>query len=185
MRTMKLAALLLAAVLLLAGCGGKNEKTDAPKEAPAASAPSAEPAAAKPEASAEGDGWYFEKDGVKVYMNVPAEPVIKALGEYKNSYEAPSCAFDGMDVVYSYPGFEILTYEKGGEATVSGVVLRDDTVETAEGLFIGSDQAAVENAYGKLADGANNLRVTKGSCELLIILTDGYVSSIQYIALAD
>ena len=130
-----------------------------------------------------GDGWVFEQNNVQITMNAPAAPILEKLGAYTSSYEAPSCAFDGMDIVYSYGGFDLLTYSEGGaEAKVSGVVLRDDSVATKEGLFIGSDKIAVENTYGKMEEGAGSLRVTKGNCELLIILTDGYVSSIQYIA---
>jgi len=184
MKKILLTALLLAAILNLSACGSKTEKSAAPAEAPSAAPAAAEPGKTADTAPEE-DSWYFEKDGVKVFMNVPAEPVIQALGEYRNSYEAPSCAFDGMDVVYTYPGYEILSYEQEGEAAISGVVLRDDTVETAEGISIGSDAAAVEEVYGKLEEGATNLRVTKGNCELLIILTEGSVSSIQYIALAE
>ena len=124
--------------------------------------------------------YYFQKGDVKITMYVPSAPIVEALGQYRSSYEAPSCAFDGMDVIYSYPGFDLMTYVKNGEGIISGVVLRDDTVETIEGISIGSDKAAVEKAYGKFDDGANSLKIIKGSCELLIILTDGAVSSIQY-----
>ena len=86
-----------------------------------------------------------------------------------------------MDVVYTYPGFEVLTYVMDGEAKISGVVLRDDTVETAEGVCIGSSKADVQAAYGSIEEGAASLRMTKGNCELLVILTDDAVSSIQYL----
>ena len=48
--------------------------------------------------------------------------------------------------------------------------------------MIGSDIDAVEKAYGDVTDGANNLTVSKGNSELLIIFKDGVVSSIQYTA---
>ena len=168
--------LIAAAAMAFAGCSGSN--TDS-----TAQSAGSQVTAATGASEAAGDGWVFKKGDVTISMNAPAAPVLEKLGEAKNSYEAPSCAFDGMDTVYSYAGFDLLTYSAGGaEAKVSGVVIRDDSVETPEGLFIGSDRAAVENTYGKMDDGANSLRVTKGNCELLIILTDGSVSSIQYIA---
>ena len=168
----------LALSYAFAGCSS-TETTASQSDSTQASTAASGAGADSQDASA---NWYFDLDGVKIFMNAPAAPVLSALGEAKSSYEAPSCAFDGMDVVYSYPGFDLLTFSNGGDAIVSGVVLRDDTVTTVEGLFIGSDTAAVENTYGKVEDGANNIRVQKGNCELLVILTDGYVSSIQYIA---
>ena len=39
--------------------------------------------------------YYFEVKGVKVEMKADAEAVLKALGSYKSSYEAPSCALIG------------------------------------------------------------------------------------------
>lgn len=170
--------LAIAATLAIAMTGCSKSGTEG-SEASNADTPAVTQGADQPA----GDGWVFEKDGVQITMNAPAAPILEKLGAYTSSYEAPSCAFDGMDIVYSYGGFDLLTYSEGGaEAKVSGVVLRDDSVTTKEGLFIGSDLIAVENTYGKVEDGANNLRVTKGNCELLVIITDGYVSSIQYIA---
>ena len=169
----KLIAILLALVLVLglAACGGGN--------APANNG-SKENTVPSGNDKSGAEDYYFQKGDLKIHMQDPAAPVLEKLGQAKSSYEAPSCAFDGMDVIYSYPGFDLMTYVKDGQGIVSGVVLRDDTVETIEGICIGSDKAAVEKAYGKFADGANNMKVVKGSCELLVILTDGAVSSIQY-----
>lgn len=169
-------AILATFAVAVAGCSSSSSESTAASNGDT-------PAVTQEQGQAAGDGWVFENNGVQITMNAPAAPILEKLGAYTSSYEAPSCAFDGMDIVYSYGGFDLLTYSAGGaEAKVSGVVLRDDSVTTKEGLFIGSDKAAVESTYGKMEDGANNLRVTKGNCELLVILTDGYVSSIQYIA---
>ena len=179
MKKLSIIATCMALALSFAFAGCSSTETTAASDSTQASATSSAADAGSQDASA---NWYFDCNGTKIFMNAPAAPVLSALGEAKSSYEAPSCAFDGMDVVYSYPGFDLLTFSNGGDAIVSGVVLRDDTVTTVEGLFIGSDTAAVENTYGKVEDGANNIRVQKGNCELLVILTDGAVSSIQYIA---
>ena len=168
--------LIAACAMAFTACSGSNTNSSAQGS-------DASQATAASQGESQGSGWVFKSGDVEIAMNAPAAPIIEKLGQAKSSYEAPSCAFDGMDVVYSYAGFDLLTYTSDGkDAKVSGVVLRDDSVETPEGLFIGSDKAAVENTYGKMEDGANNLRITKGNCELLIILTDGAVSSIQYIA---
>ena len=165
------AVILILMLICLTACGRGTQKNGA----------NAEKTASPQETAQQEAGWYFEKGDVKIEIGAKAEPILKALGDPKSSYEAPSCAFDGMDVIYTYPGFEVLTYVMDGEAKISGVVLRDDTVETAEGICIGSSKADVEAAYGKIEEGATSLQVTRGSCELLVILTDDAVSSIQYL----
>ena len=129
--------------------------------------------------------YYFEVKGVKVEMKADAEAVLKALGSYKSSYEAPSCAFDGMDKIYSYGAYDILTYTADGKDFISGVVLRDDTVETPEGIAIGSKAEDVKKAYGDFEKDATSATYTSENCKLLIIFENGVVTSIQYIALVE
>ena len=171
----KLITVILALILVLslAACGDGGGSTPANNSSGGNTTPSGND-------KNNAEDYYFQKGDLKIHMKDPAAPILEKLGEAKSSYEAPSCAFDGMDVIYSYPGFDLMTFVNNGEGIISGVVLRDDTVETVEGIYIGSDKAAVEKAYGKLEDGANNMKLVKGSCELLIIFTDGVVSSIQY-----
>ena len=125
--------------------------------------------------------YYFKAGDVKVEMKADAEAVLKALGSYKSSYEAPSCAFDGMDKIYSYGGYDILTYTMDGKDFISGVVLRDDTVETPEGIAIGSKLDDVKKKYDAKEEGSS-INVYSDNCRLLIIFDNGVVSSIQYIA---
>ena len=172
-RVSVLLALLLALAMVFTACGGGNT-------APADNSGSKNNTAPSGNDKNSSEDYYFQKGDLKIHMQDPAAPILEKLGQAKSSYEAPSCAFDGMDVIYSYPGFDLMTYVKDGNGIISGVVMRDDTVETIEGISIGSDKAAVEKAYGKFEEGSNSLKLIKGSCELLVILTDGAVSSIQY-----
>ncbi len=177
MKKLLLTLLLATAILTFAACGSSK----APNADSSAKQEAAQDSGAE-EAPTGDASWYFQKGDVKIEMNAPAEPILKALGESQSSYEAPSCAFDGMDVVYTYAGFEVLTYVENEKAVISGVVLRDDTVETAEGICIGSSKADVESAYGKkFEDGSTTLEMIKGNCQMLVILEDDTVSSIQYL----
>ena len=123
----------------------------------------------------------FKSGSATIAMKAEAEPLLKALGAYKNSYEAPSCAFDGMDKIYSYGGFDLMTYAQKDKDLVSGVVLRDDTVETPEGIAIGSKLEDVRKKYNAKEEGSS-INVYSENCRLLIIFDNGVVSSIQYIA---
>lgn len=171
MKRIILSLLIILMLLSLATCG-KKETED--------TGTATNQTTKEQETKRKDEGWYFKKGDVRVEMNAPADPIIAALGDYKSAYEAPSCAFEGMDVVYTYPGFEVLTHVVEGKARISGVVLRDDTVETIEGICIGSSKEEAEAAYGKIKEGASSLQISKGNTELLVIVTDGVVSSIQY-----
>ena len=182
MKKLLVSLLIATTVFAFAACGSDSQK--APEGQTSAKQEDAQGSAQDDaqDAPAAADTWYFQKDDVKIEMKAPADPLIEALGEYQDSYEAPSCAFDGMDVVYTYAGFEVLTYVENDTAIISGVVLRDDTVETLEGICIGSSKADVEAAYGqKFEEGSTTLELNKGNSQLLIILTDDVVSSIQYL----
>lgn len=173
--SLKRVCLLLAAALLLslglAACGGGSSNN---------STPGGNNGGGNKEA-----GWVFKKGSVTVAMFDDADAVIKALGQYKSQYEAESCAFDGKDVIYSYPGYDILVFQEKDRNVISGVILRDDTVETPEHISIGSTVAEVEKAYGKFEPNTTSLRLDKGNCQLLILTDNGKVIHIQYIALVE
>ena len=165
-RIMVLTAILVVLAVVLCGCEkGSNDTTPFPNTSPNTK------------------DFVFKSGSTTIAMNVEAAPILKSLGEYKSSYEAPSCAFDGMDKIYTYNGFELLTYTVKDVDYVSGVVIRDDTVETPEGITIGSKPEDVKKAYGEFEKDATSANYYTDNCRLLIIFTDGVVSSVQYIAI--
>ena len=183
--------IIAALALSLTACGSKNENTTAAgdngakadvttAQADTVTENTEQASEAVTEGGQTSENWFFKKGDVTIELNAPAEPIIQALGTAQNTYEAPSCAFDGMDVIYVYPGYEVLTYANDDKSVISGVVLRDDTVATPEGAYIGMSQADVENLYGQKAAGVSSLQIDKGNCTLLFIFSDEKVSSIQY-----
>lgn len=176
---MKKLAVLFAAMLILVGCGGGEEETTKAAETTGAAA---ETTAA--EASTGADAFVFEANGVSVAMNAEAASVVEALGEAKNYFESESCAFKGLDKEYTYNGFVLKTYPMDDVDYVSSITLMDDTVETPEGICIGSSLDDVKAAYG---DGGSETtcQYEKGDSKLLIILDGGVVTSIQYLAITE
>ena len=175
-------------LLALAGCG--QEKTENTGSTAAVTTAEIKEASTEKadatEAGTEADtsaNWYFKKGDLMIEMGAPAEPVVKALegSLIKEPFESPSCAFDGMDIAYSYPGFELYAFRDNGKDVITQVVLRDDTVETPEGIYIGSKKADVDKAYSSYGSAnGNHYTLKKGNCTLLIILNEDVVSSIQY-----
>lgn len=178
-------ALVMAAMLLTTACG--NNERVIPGEVNNGSAgtgqqgtegngdtnPAVEDQTAK--------GYLFvSPGGVTVQIDAPAESVVEALGEY-SYYEAPSCAFQGLDKIYTYNSFEVDTYPQDGKDYISAVIFKDDSISTPEGVAIGDSRARMEEAYG--ANGAEEggkVVYSKDGMKLCFILQDDQIISIEY-----
>ena len=126
-------------------------------------------------------GYLFTVDGVAIGMDMEAVNLKELLGEPKNYFEAQSCAFNGMDKMYTYDHFEIDTYFDDKTDRVRTIVFLDDMVKTDEGVYIGMTKADMENAYGTdyTVDGSSCI-YTKDGMTLVFILNGETISSIQY-----
>ena len=167
-----LAVTMLAATLLV-GCGGDDSSSDS----------SANSSTSQDKAY---DGFSFELKGEKVELNAEMAPLVDALGDADNYFESESCAFQGLDKVYTYGSVVITTYPENEVDYVYSIELKDDTVETAEGVYIGASKDDVITAYGDGAeDTGSALIYTKGESQLNFMLNGDVVSSIVYLAITE
>ncbi|AGC68648.1 hypothetical protein Cst_c16640 [Thermoclostridium stercorarium subsp. stercorarium DSM 8532] len=126
-------------------------------------------------------GYYFEYKGVEIGINDEAAPIIEALGEPMNYFEAPSCAFEGMDKIYSYSGFEFTTYTKDGKDYIASLVFLDDTVTTREGITLNATLDDVIATYGSdYEQSFSKYSYSDGNCVLSFIIENGEVVSVEY-----
>ena len=84
------------------------------------------------------DGYSFTFDNIKISLNEEATSILESLGEPIEQFQAPSCAFQGTDIFYLYPGFELSTYPLEDLHYISTIDFIDDSVSTENGLRIGS-----------------------------------------------
>lgn len=187
MKNKKLTALLLVATLTicLAGCGSAD--TDSSTEADTTSQEAATaPEATETEADTEATGYVFYYNGVTIYAGQDMSEIEDALGDPVDYFEAESCAFQGMDKTYTYNSVIITTYPDGDKDYVYTIQLKDDTVETAEGVCIGDTTESVVSAYGESeTDSDTALVYDKDNCELTFIMDEGVVSDITYAAIVE
>lgn len=123
----------------------------------------------------------FSYNGTAITLGAEAAPILDALGEPRSYTEEPSCAFDGMDKTYFYGSFYLSTYPMDGGDHIYRIWFVDDSVETEEGIRIGSAREQVEAVYGTGSIGQDNTCIQdRGDSRLTILLTEGVVSSIQY-----
>lgn len=168
--------LALALAAALSACSAPDQTESGP--APTGGAPQDSQAV-----QTEPDGYVFTApNGGTVAMGDDMAAVLKALGEAQTYFEAPSCAFEGLDKTYTYSGFTILTRPDGDRDLVNSILLTDDSAATPEGVFIGSSAQDVAATYGEPAQQTDTmLGYVKGGTALNFILEDGRVISIEYL----
>ena len=184
----KILAMTMAAGLLLAGCGdsekviggdvvnvttgSRSEESAGAQEGTTAQAPQAETVASR--------GYVLTVNNVTVEVDAEAAPIVEALGEPVSYFEAASCAFEGLDKIYTYNSFEIDTYPSQDKDLVSAVILKDDSIATAEGVCIGDSLEKLQEVYGEAAQENGMLIYAKDGMKLCFIIQDDSIISIEY-----
>lgn len=126
-------------------------------------------------------GYVFEYKGVQIAVEVPSTAVLEALGEPMNYFEAPSCAFVGMDKIYTYGGFELQTYTEDEKDYIASIRFLDDSITTQEGIGLNASLEDVVAAYGKdYTQSFSQYTYTKGKCNLRFIIENNEVVSVEY-----
>ena len=165
----------LACVFTLTACAGNSAGNDGQK--------SSDKGTVK-ESNQKEENYAFEYNDTEISVNMEASELLKKLGNEQSYFEAPSCAFDGIDKIYTYGGFELHTYPASDKKDyVSAVIFKDDSVKTEEGIYIGDSKDKVVEAYGedfKDVDGA--YVYDKGEGKLQFIFKNDLVASVEYIA---
>ena len=139
---------LIAAGTILIGCGSGNPSSGADSGEPVSSGSSPIDAGGQDAATEQPLSFSFQARNITIEMGGSASPVIGALGEPLSYFEAPSCAFDGIDKIYYFSGFELYTYPVGGDDFILSVNLTDDSVTTKEGVYLGMSYDDMLGAYG-------------------------------------
>lgn len=164
------------AALLLTGCGGKEKEGENGTPTPTTVAGQD---GAKTNTGAK--GYLFEYNGVTVGIDMEAAPIIESLGEADSYFEAPSCAFEGLDKMYTYGSFEIDTYEQNGKDYVSGILFKDDMIATPEGVSLFMTKADVVKAYGETYTEEHSMLVyEKDGMKLKFLIEDDEITLIEY-----
>ncbi len=186
----KILSVMMASVMALSvvACASEDEDTAPVVLSGGQAAETAEggSGAETPDQSSEeaADAYVFTYNGVQIRMNAPADDIIAALGDGYTYFEAPSCAYEGMDKVYTYNSIVVRSYTMDGADYIAAVELKDDTVSTAEGIRIGSSEDDVRAAYGEEGTpGTSGIEYTMGDSFISFIFENGQVAAITYTAI--
>ena len=182
-----LIVLLMTVVLsvsMLVACGGNAGNTDTENKGNQGTNTNTE--SENKNDKVENDSFVFKFKNTDVQINAQMAPIYEKLGKEDAYFESNSCAFQGLDKVYTYGSVIIQTYPVDEVDYVFSIELKDDTVETPEGIYIGASKADVENAYGTPADSTDSAYIyKKGQSQLNIMFDNDVVSAIVYISVED
>lgn len=136
--------IMLALMLLLAGCSGKTNSGFSE------------------------DDLGLEIAGEKYYLREDSTPVIEALGDGYEYSEMVSCVYDGQDKTFAYPGLTVNTVPVEGRDIIEMFTLTDDTYATLRGVKVGMSRDQVIAAYGEeyFDDGYINYTVTNDPADI-------------------
>ena len=125
--------------------------------------------------------YIFTYDGVDVSVNEDISAVLAKLGEPVSYYEAASCAFEGLDKIYTYASFQIDTYPSNGADMLASIYFLDDLVETPEGITLNMSKQDMIAAYGEPTsiEGTEHI-YEKGNGTLRFIIVNDEIISIEY-----
>ncbi|MCL2425376.1 MAG: hypothetical protein FWD05_03455 [Oscillospiraceae bacterium] len=128
------------------------------------------------------DAFAFIFRDVLIEMNQDVSQVISALGDPDGEFEAPSCAFDGIDRIFAYPGIQIYTYPLDDSDFIHTVAFFDDSIRTTEGgIRLGANIQAVIDVYGDDYEYEVGMYTfTRGRTVLEFLTDDGIVIGISY-----
>ena len=178
MKKIAVAALLLAAVaLLLSACSGGGSENGG-------NAPGGDPVSTG-EVTDGKEPYRFKAASANLTISVDDDiaAVLEALGEPKSYFEAPSCAFNGLDKTYTWSGFTVTTRPETAGDLISSILLTDDSVTTAEGAYIGMSGSQITSLYGTPSEETSTLLAyRRGGMCLQFVLRDGNVISIEYLS---
>lgn len=172
------ASLIAAMALSVYGCS--STETEAPVNIGGQTEVSVE-TSAEGQGQQTSDNYTFVYTDSSILVNQDVTEVLAQLGDGYKYYESESCAYQGKDKIYTYPFFVIYTYPLDGKDFISSIELKADTVQTQEGIKIGSSKDDVIAAYGDgYEDAGTVIKYTKGITVLSFVIKDGEVTSIVY-----
>ncbi len=129
------------------------------------------------------EGFYLKVKEIEIGVNCGAWLLdeIKAKGIDYKYYEAASCAYQGLDKIYTFDSFEVLVNTINGHDVIVLITLMDDLIKTSENLKIGDSVNKITEIYGK--DGTlsgETYKYEKDKTYISIITKNGKISTISY-----
>lgn len=121
--------------------------------------------------------WGIVAQDVFLTVGMEKEDTIIQLQEEPEYFEAPSCAYEGTDYIYTYGNYTVTCCGEDREV-VSSIVITSDLICTTEGVTIGDTKEQVKAVYGEPREETEQLLVYEENhiCLRIIFENQGVVS---------
>lgn len=125
------------------------------------------------------EGFTFTYQGLDL---VPGADFDAASLPSVDNFENPNCAGEGKFITYMHDAFELTINVNGDKSVIYSIYITDANTPTAEGLHISDEVASATALYGTgvTSGDGGTITFTKGATQLIVVVDDGYVSSIEY-----
>jgi|GEM_PF-3536767 len=128
-------------------------------------------------------GYYFVYDSVTLTPGDKWDLVKDSFKEEYTSFESASCAYEGMDRIYTFKSIAVHTYEKDSDniEIISGIDVTSENATSPEGLQIGMDATQIRELMGEPDDEYTGAFVyTEGSTQLNLYLENNVLTTFSY-----
>ena len=125
------------------------------------------------------EGYVLEYQGKEIKMGTDFKQA--ELPKANGTYEADSCAIEGTEITYTYENFEVATNSNGNSEQIVSAYLIDGELATKEGVRIGDTLDKMLQTYGENYTQSDISYIyTKGNTELIFIVNNDSITSIEY-----
>ncbi len=126
--------------------------------------------------------YIFRSGSIAIVPLEEADEVMERLTGLLSTFEADSCAYQGKDYYYYYPGFELTVNELEGVKRITAITLVDDTIKaefSGGALGIGDGEQLLRQVLG--GEPGQSYYEFAGSRSLVQIqLTEGRITAMVF-----
>ena len=135
-----------------------------------------------PEPEEEQEEYIFRSGSIAIVPLEEADEVMERLTGLLSTFEADSCAYQGKDYYYYYPGFELTVNELEGVKRITAITLVDDTIKaefSGGALGIGDGEQLLRQVLGG-EPGQSYYEFTGSRSRVQIQLTEGRITAMVF-----
>lgn len=126
--------------------------------------------------------YIFRSGSIAIVPLEEADEVMERLTGLLSTFEADSCAYQGKDYYYYYPGFELTVNELEGVKRITAITLVDDTIKaefSGGALGIGDGEQLLRQVLGG-EPGQSYYEFAGSRSRVQIHLTEGRITAMVF-----
>lgn len=126
--------------------------------------------------------YQFQSNNIVLRPTEKAEEAINQLSAPIETGTAPSCAFEGEDILYRYSGYDIQAGYVRGIEYITGIIITDEKTATPQGLMIGDSYNKMIELYGStFREEFGQYIYEDEKVQFIVVIEDDKVLTISYI----